>query len=109
MAKKPFLSGYKTYDPEVEGYGNSASWRAAFTATMGLDEANSVLGSQSPEMLLGVSWPTTARALLSAFRAQSMACHPDRCAIHGLTPAVATERFKRLTAAYTVLKARLHK
>lgn len=28
-AKKPFLSGYKTYDPDVEGYGNPSEWRGA--------------------------------------------------------------------------------
>jgi DnaJ-domain-containing protein 1 len=106
MAKRPFMSGYRTYNPDVEGYGDARSWREAFTATMGLDEARDTLGSRSPEAILGVGPAVTALELLRAYRAASMACHPDRCAVHGLTVEAATERFKQVTAAYTVLKAR---
>ena len=38
--KKSPLEGYKTYQPEVEGYGDSGQWRSAFRFRMSLDDAN---------------------------------------------------------------------
>lgn len=105
MAKKGFLDGYKEYDTS-NGFGSPAEWKSAFAAAMGMDEAKKILGAQSPHYILGVKLGATWAVIQKAFRLKSMECHPDRCAIHGLTEAVATERFKQLLAAYTVLKAR---
>jgi hypothetical protein len=54
----------------------------------------------SPESVLGLPRGATRRQIVSAFRNQARACHPDRCAQHGLSFEAATERFKRLTTAY---------
>lgn len=104
MAKKGFLDGYKMYDPMATGYGSPADWHAAFNATMGLDEAQTVLGGSAPEAVLGVAVGAVWAAVVKAFRLKSLAVHPDRCAIHGLTPDVAHERMKQVIAAFTVLK-----
>jgi hypothetical protein len=41
---KGFLDGYKTYDPASGGHGTPDSWKGAFRARMGLDEAKALLG-----------------------------------------------------------------
>lgn len=107
--KRPFLSGYKTYAPEVEGYGKPQQWREAFRARMGLDEARQTLGARSPEDVLGVAAGAAWEAIKRAYRQRSFECHPDRAAIHGLAPDVATERFKDLLAAYVLLQAKYGK
>lgn len=110
MAKRrSFMDGYKTYDPTAEGYGNARQWRAAFNETMGTDEARTVMGDHSPEAILGVTKGVAWTVVVSAYRARLVECHPDRCAIHGLPVDVATERAKRVVAAYTLLKARYRK
>lgn len=110
MAKRRgFMDGYKTYDPEVEGYGSPKAWRAAFQSIMGLDEARQTVGSRTPEEMLGTVVGASWTVILSAFRATLRDCHPDRCTEHGLSYDVATERTKLVIAAYTVLKARFGK
>lgn len=106
MTRRPFAMHYRTYDPAREGFGSPRQWRADFRATMGLDEARATLKDRSPYAVLGVAPGATARELLSAFRRLALACHPDRCAFHGLSRDDATERFKALTAAYTLLAAK---
>jgi DnaJ-class molecular chaperone len=101
------MDGYKTYDAS-RGHGTPREWRSAFNATMGLDEAKATVGTASPFELLGVPPSATWSQVRSAYRARALECHPDRCAVHGLAPDVATARFKRLTAAYTVIAARLN-
>lgn len=110
MAKRRgFMDGYRTYNPEVEGYGNATEWRAAFNATMGTDEARRVMGDETPEAVLGVDRGAAWTVIVKAYRARLVECHPDRCAIHGLPVDVATERAKRITAAFTLLKDRYGK
>lgn len=57
--KKDFFACYdkpgKRYNPESEGYGNSAEWRSAFNVRMGLDKASARMGKQSPWDILGVA------------------------------------------------------
>ena len=50
--KKSPLEGNKTYDPNVEGYGDSGQWRAAFRYRMSLDEAKERVGKLSPLFIL---------------------------------------------------------
>ena len=100
--KKPFMSGYRTYDTSG-GSGSPRQWRAAFNARMGMDEARQRVGRDNPHDILGVSVRATAAEIKSAYRKLARACHPDFCHVHGLSQAVATELFKKLTAAYTVL------
>lgn len=100
---KPFRMDYKTYDGKA---GTPREWRAAFNATMGTDEARTHVGNDAPEGILGIVAGAAWSVVVSAYRACALACHPDRCMVHGLTPEVATARFKRVTAAYTLLKAR---
>ena len=103
--KRSPLDGYKTYD-DSRGHGSAREWRAAFAETMGLDEARSHVGQDTPESILGIATGVAWSAVVSAYRACALACHPDRCASHGLPLATATERFKRLVAAFTILKSR---
>jgi len=109
MARRGFMDGYNTYDPAREGYGSPRQWRAALTERMGLDEARDTLKDRSPYAILGVARTATGKEIVSAFRRAALACHPDRCAVHGLSPDVATERFKALTAAFTILSDAEHR
>jgi DnaJ-domain-containing protein 1 len=108
-AKRPFMSGYKTYDVEVEGYGSPSEWREAFHAAMGLDEAVRRVGKRTAEEILGVGVGCAWQAIRSAYRRLAQQVHPDMCATHGLPVDVATERFKELTAAYVVLERKYGK
>lgn len=107
MAKKGFLDGYKTYDPDAEGFGTPNQWRGAFHKRMSAEEAREVLNEHkwmgSPREILGVGIKATPKEIRSAYRRLSMECHPDRCIINKMSVEQATERFKILTAAYTEL------
>ena len=66
--KRSPLLGYKTYDPDAEGFGCSSQWRSAFRYCMGMDEAKQRMGSKAKGPLgvifgdtLPVGW--TARTL----------------------------------------------
>jgi DnaJ-domain-containing protein 1 len=100
---RPFMSGYKTYEGER---GNRQSWSQAFQGRMGFAEAEEIIHGQdeTPRGILGVGPKATWEDVRKAYRAKSMACHPDLCSQHGLTPEAATAAFKKLTAAYTVLE-----
>jgi DnaJ-class molecular chaperone len=105
MPKKGFLDGYRTYDPEKEGYGSPEKWRAAFRHRMGVEEARKVFAGKSygPWKVIGVSEGSPWGVVKSAYRRLSMACHPDRAAANGMSVDEATEKFKDLTAAYTLI------
>lgn len=51
MAKlrKSVLDGYKTYEPEIEGFGSTTDWKQAFSQRMGKDEANQILIDDNEE------------------------------------------------------------
>lgn len=104
MARQ-FMDGYKTYDPFKEGFGHSGEWRKTFQARMSPGVAEEILRGtdNTPAQILGVSETATIADIRKAYLKKSMACHPDRCAIHGLSVEEATERFKELNAAYTLL------
>ena len=95
----------KRYNPEVEGYGNTHQWTSAFYERMGVKEAEQVLyGNQkSPRQILGVDIHASWEEISKAFRKLALATHPDRISITGMTVEAATEAFKIVSAAYTVL------
>lgn len=107
MSRKPFSMDYRTYDTR-QGFGTARQWRGAFTERMRLDEAEAFVKDRklTPWDVLGLKPGATAAQLKAAYREKALACHPDRCAVHGLTLEAATEQFKRLLAAYTVLAGR---
>jgi len=89
VAKEPT---YKTYDPEVEGYGNPHQWRAIFAGLFAPMEAD------EPYQVLGISGSSTWAEIKSAYRKQARLTHPD----HGGTK----EAFCRVREAFEVLSAR---
>jgi DnaJ-domain-containing protein 1 len=97
------MDGYKTYEGPR---GDPESWREAFRVRMSLDEAREAIGDDSPEGILGVAVGATWSEIKKAYKIAALACHPDRAATNGMTVAVATEKFKRVQAAYTVLEER---
>lgn len=101
---RPFMDGYRTYDTS-RGFGTARQWRGAFNATMGGEEAARIVnaGTRTPYDILGIDRTASLAQVKDAYRAQALACHPDRCAVHGLTEAEATEQFKAVLAAYTIL------
>ena len=97
------MDGYRTYDDRDGRRGSVRQWRAALNHTMGLDEAKQRVGALSPEAILGLTSKTYTRAeLASAYKKAARATHPD------LHPGDrdATERFKRVSAAFTLLDAK---
>lgn len=101
--KRAFSMDYKTYDGPR---GNPDSWRQAFTERMGLPEARTRVGKETPESILGVRAGASWSEIRSAYRAAALASHPDRAAMNGMGIEEATERFKKVVAAYTVLEDR---
>jgi hypothetical protein len=98
-----FMSGYKTYEGER---GDARQWSSAFQGRMGFAEAEEIIHGQddTPRGILGVGPKATWAEIKTAYRTKSMLCHPDLCAQHGMTVQAATEAFKKLTAAFTVLE-----
>ena len=77
MAKKGFLDGYKTYNPEVDGYGNSEQWKRAFNDRMGYKEAVEYLHDENPYSILGLRIGCSLSDIKKAFRKLIMKYHPD--------------------------------
>ena len=96
--KRRFLDGYKKYDDSA-GRGTPDEWRRAFGRRMGLDEAEGILGSDSPWTVLGIRPGVSAEEIKKAWRRAAHRWHPDRNG--GSEGAVA--QFKRAKAAYVKL------
>lgn len=97
--KVPFMSRYKTYDPEVEGYGSPEEWRNLFSVRMGLAKAREVLGSGDAYEILGVKKGQSWEEVKKAYRALAMKHHPDRQG----DPV----KFKEIQAAFEILEEEL--
>lgn len=96
--KKGFMDGYKTYDPEVEGYGNSSQWKKSFNFRMGYDEAKSILSDENPYSILGIFKNATMSEIKKAYYKMAMKFHPDK------NPGIdTTEMMQKINAAYTIL------
>ena len=76
--EKGFLDGYKTYDPEIDGYGSTEQWRDAFFDRLGINRAIEVLGEDDPHTLLGVVLNASWEEIKKAYRRLSMIHHPDK-------------------------------
>ena len=83
---------YKTYDPEVEGYGNADQWRSVFAGLFAPMTGN------EPFQVLGLSSGATWAEIKSAYRKLASSTHPD----HGGS----AETFCRVREAFEVLKNR---
>lgn len=96
--KKGFMNGYKTYDPEKEGYGDAKQWQKAFDARMGFDEACEVLNSKDPHTILGLVKGCDLADIKKAFRKLAKMYHPD------VNPSPdAHTKMQEIIAAYTIL------
>ena len=111
MSKKPFMSGYKTYDPKVEGFGSPKDWSDTFQQRLGFEEAEAIIAAQdgTPRDILGVGPKATWEEIQKAYRRKAMTCHPDLCTQHGLSKEAAETAFKQLSAAFTVLERQFGK
>ena len=95
-----FLSGYKTYDPEKEGYGNPGEWRKAFYQKMTTDEAQAILNEDDPYIVLGIPRNASKDVIRRAFYKMAMQWHPDR---NPDNLAKAEAMMKKINAAYHLL------
>jgi DnaJ-class molecular chaperone len=96
--KKGFCDGYKTYDPEVEGYGDAAQWKKAFNQRMGYEEAKTILSDEDPYTILEILPGASLTEIKKAYRRLAMKWHPDKN-----KDIDTTEKMQKIIAAYTFL------
>ena len=99
--KKGFMDGYKTYKPEVEGYGDESAWKQAFNHRMGYAEAKTILSDENPYSILGLGFGATLDEIKKAFRKLAMIWHPDKN--QGVDT---TAKMQKIIAAYTFLNSK---
>lgn len=107
MAKRGFMDGYKTYDPNKDGYGNAKQWRGDFHAAMGFEEAEEILRAtpdDTPLGILGLSGQPTWNEIKKAYRRMARKYHPDV----NKSPD-ATDQMKKINAAYVILERQYQK
>lgn len=98
---KGFTEGYKTYNPEEEGYGNPHQWKSGFYKRMSKEEAEEILNEDSPYTILGVKFGATKEQIKSAYRKLAVKWHPD----HNLGNEENCKiMFQKINASYTILK-----
>jgi DnaJ-class molecular chaperone len=95
-----FLSGYETYDPKAEGYGNRTQWRKEFFKRMSPDEASQILNAQDPYEVLGVTRKSTQAEIKKAFYVLINKWHPDK---NPENIQEATQMSQLIIAAYSYL------
>lgn len=74
--KKPFMSGYKTYDT-ASGFGSQSEWRSAWNERMDHNEATSTLERDDPLQVLGFSVMPSRNELDRRYRELVKVHHPD--------------------------------
>jgi hypothetical protein len=105
--KKGFLDGYKTYNPNTEGYGNPDDWRSDFFNRLGIDKAIEVLGKDDPLRILEISninptWEEISRN----YRKMILRWHPDK---NPNNYEESLKMAKQVIAAFEVLEQRYKK
>lgn len=96
--KRGFCDGYKTYNPDVEGYGDASQWKKAFNQRMGYEEAKNILSDEDPYSILGILYGASLTEIRTQYRKMAMKWHPDKN--QGLDT---TEMMQKIIAAYTIL------
>ena len=99
--KRGFLGGYRTYNPNEEGFGNADQWRESFRVRMGHEEAVQVLGDDDPYSILGITNVATTNEIKKAYRRMALKWHPDRYPDD--EKEAAADEFKKVQAAYVEL------
>ena len=101
-AKKGFMDCYKkSYNPDVEGYGDETQWNNAFKHRMGWDEAKTILDKDDAYSILGILATATLEEIKKAYRKMAMKWHPDKNI--GVDT---TEKMQKIIAAYTFLTSK---
>lgn len=95
-----FTSGYKTYNPEVEGYGNPWDWKNTFYERMSREEAEKELKDTDPWNILGINKGASKSEIKKAYYREAMKWHPDR---NPDNIAKCEAMMKTINAAYSIL------
>ena len=103
MAKKGFCDGYKTYNPKIEGYGDTSQWQDAFKERMGWEEAQEILGVNDPYTILELLVGATFEEIKKQYRKMAIKWHPDKN-----LDCDTTEKMKEIVAAYIILKKKFN-
>jgi len=99
--KKGFAEGYKTYDPEIEGYGSTFEWKRNFYQRMSKEEAQEILNEDNPYTILEIRRTASKEEIKSAYRKLAVKWHPD----HNINnEEFCKVMFQKINAAYTILK-----
>ena len=100
-ATKDFMSGYKKYDVEEQGYGNTFEWKQSFYHRMSKEEAQEILNEDSPYTILGVRQTASQEEIKAAYRRLAVKFHPD----HNIgNEEYCKVMFQKINAAYCLLK-----
>jgi len=101
MAKKrDFTGGYKTYDPEADGYGSSWDWKKSFNQRMSKEDAEDVLGVDDPYYILKIKRSATSAEIKKAYYKLAMIYHPDK---NPGDVENAKAMMQKINAAYSIL------
>lgn len=96
---KDFMN-YKTYDPSKEGFGSTWEWKRAFHRRIPKDEAKTILDSDDPYEILGISPRSSQKEIRKAFYRLAMQWHPDK---NPDNIEKATMMMQKISAAYSLL------
>jgi DnaJ-class molecular chaperone len=97
---RDFLSGYKTYNVEEEGFGNKWTWKRNFHRRMSKEEATAILDEDDPYVILGVNRSSSKTVIKKAFYALALLWHPDR---NPNRIELSTLMMQKINAAYTII------
>lgn len=96
-----FTEGYKTYDPDREGYGNKRQWTREFRHRLNPDQAKAILQEDDPLTILGVTEHSTKDQIRNAWKKLAIKWHPDK---NPDNVAMATLMMQKINAAYDMIR-----
>lgn len=96
---KGLLDGYKTYDPQEEGYGNSYEWKKNFRKRMTKEDALAFLKDDDPWVVLQIRPGSSKEAIQTAWKRLCKLWHPDINKAEN-----ALDMQQRINAAYDALR-----